>query len=153
MGRRGPKPAPTQLKVVRGDEERHINRDEPIPSDRGDIRPPEGTSDGALKVWNYLAADLIDKGCLTSWDVYTFQVFCEAVAAYHENKELMGKQYTARGAAGGVIKSPHWQIMRDASDVMAKYSSRFGLTPGDRADLKVGAEDLKPKGGAERILG
>ena len=153
MGRRGPKPAPTQLKVVRGDEERYINRDEPIPSDRDDIRPPEGTTDGALRVWNYLAPDLIDKGCLTAWDVFTFAVFCEAVNAYRENKLLMGTEYTAKGAAGGVIKSPHWQIMRDAAETMAKYSGKFGLTPGDRADLKIGGDDSTPKGGAERILG
>jgi P27 family predicted phage terminase small subunit len=153
MGSRGPKPAPTQLKVVRGDQESRINRDEPLPSDRGGIDPPAGTSDGALEVWYYLAPDLIDKGCLTSWDVYTFAVFCEAVNAYRENKALMGSMYTAKGAAGGVIKSPHWQIMRDAADVMAKYSSRFGLTPGDRADLRVGGDDSMPKGGAERILG
>lgn len=153
MGQRGPKPGPTQLKVVKGTEERYINREEPTPSDRGDIVPPEGTSEGALKVWHSLAPDLIDKGCLTAWDVYTFAVFCEATHAFRENRDLLAGQYTARGAAGGVIKSPHWQIMRDASETMAKYSGKFGLTPGDRADLKVGGEDGKPKSGAERILG
>jgi phage terminase small subunit len=65
----------------------------------------------------------------------------------------MGKKYTDRGAAGGVIKSPYWQIMRDCVDVMAKMSSRFGLTPGGRAALKVEANETGPKTGAERLLG
>ena len=153
MGKRGPKPAPTQLKVVRGDQESRINRDEPIPSDAVSVAPPEGISDGAVEVWHQLAPDLVLKGCLTAWDVYTFAVFCEETAAFRENRILLGNQYTARGAAGGVIKSPHWQIMRDAAETMAKYSGKFGLTPGDRADLKVGGDDGRSVGGAERILG
>lgn len=153
MGKRGPKPASTHLKLLRGDDERYVNRDEPVPSDEIEIRPPDGLSEEALEVWDELAPDMIDKKVLTSWDVYTFAVFCNAVATYRENAALMGKNYTARGAAGGVIKSPHWQIMRDCADTMAKYSSRFGLTPGDRADLKVGADDDGPSMGAERILG
>jgi len=81
-------------------------------------------------------------------------VFCEAVATYHDCRMMMGRDYTALGAAGGVIKSPYWQIMRDCSAVMAQFSSRFGMTPGDRASLKAGADDdVAPKGGAERILG
>lgn len=55
-----------------------------------------------------------------------------------------------QGAAGGKIKSPHWQIMRDCQSIMAQFGGRFGLTPVDRAALKVDAEE-KPTG-AERLL-
>jgi P27 family predicted phage terminase small subunit len=154
MGKRGPSPAPTRLKVVRGDQESRINRNEPLPSDRGDIHPPEFLCEDAeaLDIWNYYARDLIDKGCLTAWDVDTFAVFCKAASVYRLAARKLGEQLTAQGAAGGVIKSPYHQIMRDCDQTMAKFSSRFGLTPGDRADLKVG-EDNKPTNGAERILG
>lgn len=152
MGARGPKPAPTHLKLLKGEQESRINRDEPSPSD-GPVVAPDSISDGAKGVWERLAPDLQDKGCLTPWDVDAFTVFCEAVATYHDCRKLMGKKYTDRGAAGGVIKSPYWQIMRDCAETMAKYSSRFGLTPGDRANLKVTTEKDGPKRGAERILG
>lgn len=152
MGKRGPTPAPTHLKVLKGEKEYRINRDEPVPADSDEIVVPE-MSEEARAVWDQLAPDLIDKRVLTPWDTHTFAVFCEAVAAYHENRKLMGKKYTDRGAAGGVIKSPHWQIMRDAAETMAKYSARFGLTPGDRAALKVEAGEGGPQQGAERILG
>lgn len=154
MGKRGPKPAPTHLKLLRGDAEDRINRDEPIPSEPEDgiIQPPEELSEDAKKVWDYYAEDLEDKGCLTPWDVDTFAVFCNAVAIYRDCKKKMGRQYTDKGAAGGVIKSPYWQIMRDCSEQIAKFSSRFGFTPGDRADLVI--EKKAPTGeGAERILG
>lgn len=151
MGTRGPKSAPTHLKVLKGTEERYINREEPSPSE-DEVTKPE-MSEEAGKIWDELAPDLIDKKCLTAWDTHTFAVFCEATAAYHENRKLLGKKYTALGAAGGVIKSPHWQIMRDAAETMAKYSGRFGLTPGDRANLKIERGDSGPSHGAERILG
>lgn len=152
MGKRGPSPAPTRLKVVRGDQESRINRNEPLPSDRMDIQPPDFLEGDALDIWHYYAADLIDKGCLTAWDVDTFAIFCKAVAVYRDCARRMGDVYTAQGAAGGVIKSPYHQIMRDCDQTIAKFSSRFGFTPGDRADLKVG-DEKKIEGGAERILG
>lgn len=152
MGKRGPRPANNHLKVLRGDKESRLNRDEAIPED-GDVIPPEDISEGALEIWDRLAPDMIDKKVLTKWDVEMFAAFCEAVATYHECKALMGKNYTDRGAAGGVIKSPYWQIMRDCLGVMKQFSGLFGLSPGDRANLVIGADDDTPTGGAERILG
>ncbi|AXQ60814.1 terminase small subunit [Mycobacterium phage Traaww1] len=153
MGKRGPKPRPNHLKALEGVEERYMNRDEPIPAE-GEIVPPD-MSDGAREVWDELAEDLADKGCLKPWDVYMFAVFCEAVATYRACRKMMGHEYTAIGAAGGVIKSPYWQIMRDCATTMAQYSGRFGLTPGDRASLQLGGEGEQdgPKNGAERLLG
>lgn len=152
MGRRGPKPVNTHLKILKGEPESRLNRDEPTPAEFDAIEAPPDISEGALEVWNSLADDLIDKKMLTIWDVYTFLVFCEAVATYRECKALMGDKYTALGAAGGVIKSPYWQIMRDCSTIMAQYSSRFGFTPGDRANLKADQGEEGPKNGAERLL-
>lgn len=154
MGRRGPKAANNHLKLVRGDKESRLNREEPVPSHTASAIAPSSISEGAQVVWERLAPDMIDKKMLTTWDVDAFTVFCEAVATYHDCRQMMGKEYTAAGAAGGVIKSPYWQIMRDCSAVMAQYSSRFGMTPGDRASLKANMdEDFGPKHGAERILG
>ena len=152
MGARGPKPRPTHLKVIQGERESRINRDEPIPSE-GEVRRPEGMSEPAIAVWDELADDLIDKGCLTPWDVYLFEAFCEAVAAYRENRDLLRQNgYTARGSHGGVIKSPHHQIMKDCQTTMAQIGSRFGFTPGDRANLEIKGADDGPANGAERLL-
>lgn len=152
MGARGPKARPTHLKVIEGERESRINRDEPIPTE-GKAVKPEGMSEGAAAVWDELAPDLIDKGCLTPWDVYLFEAFCEAVHTYRENRDLLRQHgYTERGAAGGVIKSPYHQIMRDCQQVMAQIGSRFGFTPGDRAGLEIKNSDSGPANGAERIL-
>jgi len=152
MGQRGPKPAPLQLKVLRGDKECRINRDEPIPPERP-VCAPASLSADARAVWDYYAPDLIERGCLTVWDVDTFAVYCEAVAVYRDCRRMLGDEYTARGAAGGVIKSPYHQIMRDCAETIKKFSASFGFTPGDRANLRVELAKDAPAGGPERILG
>ena len=157
MGARGPKPAPTHLKLLKGEQESRVNRDEPLPSEAKVEAPPDMT-EGGRKIWDELAKDLIDKGCLTPWDVYTFEAFCEAVAQYRECRTLLyagNSEYgpfVERGAAGGVIKSPYHQMMRDCIETMAKIGSRFGFTPGDRANLAIEPAETGPKAGAERII-
>lgn len=152
---RGRPAKPNHLKVLAGTEERYINRDEAIPSEAhpsDTLVPPVTLSDGAMDVWRRLAPDLHDKGVLTPWDTDVFALYCENVATWHECKALLGGEYTARGAAGGVIKSPYWQIMRDAQADILRIASRFGLTPSDRASLKVEKADKHIAAGGERLL-
>lgn len=157
MGARGSKNAPTHLKVVRGDRESRINRDEPIPAE-GRVVPRPEMSPEAREIWDEIAPDLIDKGVLTPWDVYVFEAFCQAVADYRECNHLLHSQvseygkFIEKGAAGGLIKSPYHQMMRDHIETMAKLGSRFGLTPSDRADLRMDQADTGPQLGAERLL-
>lgn len=137
MGKRGPAPKPTGLRVLHGDREDRINRNEPLPSEQA-IVPPRALDGYAQSVWDRLAPDLIAKRVLTAWDVDQFATFCEAASTYKEAREhLTAEGLTARGAAGGVIKSPYWQIMRDAADIMTKVGGRFGLTPSDRSSLTI----------------
>lgn len=152
MGRRGPKSAPLSLKVVRGDQESRINREEPLPAE-GDVLPPETLTEAAAVVWEYYAQDLIDKGCLTKWDIDTFAIYCEAVAMARECRRMLGSEYIAQGGAGGKIKSPYLQIWRDCAETIKKFSASFGFTPGDRASLRVDLAGDGPAMGAERILG
>lgn len=153
MGKRGPHPTPNHLKILNGVDEYRINRDEPTPSESSVDNPPQYSqlNDLARDVWDRLVPDMAAKRVLTAWDLDQLVIFCDAMAVYEENKALLGHDYVAQGAAGGKIKSPHWQIMRDCQSMMAQIGSRYGLTPGDRASLKVGADE-SPQGGAERLL-
>jgi len=143
--------------VISGERESRINRDEPLPSERKAVAP-EGMTAGARKVWDELAPDLIDKGCLTPWDVYAFEALCEAIANFRECRDLLHSynsgegKFIDRGGGGGVIKSPYHQMMRDHIETLAKLGSRFGLTPGDRANLTIKEPDKGHGNGAERIL-
>lgn len=146
---------PTKLKLLSGDQLKNpqrINRHEPEPTAAA-VEPPHELRDEVQAVWDRLAPDLIAKRVLTAWDIDQFVVFCDAVATYRDCRAHIDFEgYTAQGAAGGVIKSPYWQIMRDAASIMSTVGSRFGLTPSDRTRLTMDEPDDKPRG-AERLLG
>lgn len=159
MGKRGPAPKPTQLRVLHGDRKDRINTAEPQPA-AADVLPPDWLSDDALEVWDGLAGDLESKGVLTAWDTEAFANWCDAVArrrdaAVHVAEEgavIEQPVYNKNGEQTGVrlSKSP-WLLALDAADAQVqRYGARFGLTPSDRAQLKIGGKDDGM--GAERLL-
>ncbi|WKV74234.1 phage terminase small subunit P27 family [Streptomyces sp. PCS3-D2] len=159
MGRRGPAPKPTALRVLHGDRADRINKDEPQPSELG-VEAPGWLSDAALEVWETLADDLTAKGVLTAWDVEAFANWCDAVArrrdaaGHVETEGAVTEQpvFNKNGEQTGVrlAKSP-WLMALDAADAQVqRYGARFGLTPSDRAQLKIGGQDNPA--GAERLL-
>lgn len=148
---------PTHLRILEGDEEARINRDEPIPDLTG-ITPPWGLSDKAMGVWNRLAPDFQDKGILSDWDLDALAQACDCIAMYWEFRELLELHknseygpYCARGAAGGIIKHPYWQQMRDAQAMALQIYSRFGMTPADRSRLTTKKDDGSMSGLDELI--
>lgn len=151
MGKRGPSPTPNHLKLLSGTREDRINRDEPTPA-AAPIVPPVPLPAEAQAVWDRLAPDLIAKRVLTAWDVDSFAEFCRAVATYNRAAvEVESLPLTARGAAGGVTVQPAFRVMQAASQMMRSTGQRFGLTPGDRAALKV-TSDEAPKGDGRDLL-
>lgn len=167
MAPKGRKPTPTHIKIVRGDDERRINRDEPEPEPADllgvDLKePPRGIGARGAKVWRRLAPDLVDKHVLSFWDLDLFEQFCQAVADY---QELRAKRrahardahqhdaFTAVGSQGQIVRSPYWQAEQDCRKVILQLSARFGLSPADRAGLVASPEVVGPgQVGAERLI-
>ncbi len=159
MGKRGPAPKPTQLRVLHGDRKDRINTDEPQP-DTGEVLPPDWPSDAALEIWEQLAGDLEAKRVLTPWDTEAFAAWCDAVArrrdaARHVEEEGAVVEMPVFNKNGDLVghrrgKNP-WLMALDAADAQVqRYGARFGLTPSDRAQLKIGGEGDGQ--GAERLL-
>ena len=66
MGRRGPKPTPTALKILRGNPgHRPINADEPQPKPAKSLRPPAWLDPKAARIWRELGPRLHALGLLT----------------------------------------------------------------------------------------
>lgn len=152
MGKRGPAPKPTALRVLEGGHPERINRAEPKPAE-GTVKPTQELTKYAQEAWDRIAPDLEAKHVLTAWDSQALTAYCVAAATFREASEhLTAYGLTGRGAAGGEIKSPYWQIMRDSIDAMVKLGGRFGLTPSDRAQLAIGGGDGDKAKGAERLL-
>lgn len=148
---------PNHLKILEGAEERHINRDEPVPEGVSSLEPPVKLSDAERKVWDRLAPDLVAKRVMTEWDYDAFVTVCRAVALREQCWQKMNDpadpEYglTAQGSAGGIIPNPLFRIIARCNDDLARFGGRFGLTPADRAALKVDAEEQQGSG-AERLL-
>lgn len=157
MGKRGPRPAPTALKLVQGTRSDRVNHEEPVPSTT-DVVPPEWLGEDGLEIWDGYAPDLIRKGVLTAWDVEAFAVCCDAAARRR-------RAVAAIAAEGEVVDAPvfnkngeqtgerrtrnQWLLVLNQADAqLQRWAARFGLTPSDRAQLTGGdgrrdpAEDL-----------
>ncbi|MGO9735525.1 P27 family phage terminase small subunit [Mycobacterium sp.] len=122
------------MKILAGEREDRINRNEPTPTEAS-VAPAMPLSAGAQAIWDRLAPDLTDKGCLTPWDADAFTVFCDAAATYYETRALIGSSYAVQGSVKNTVVNPLWRIMRDCAEMMARIGARFGLTPSDRAGM------------------
>ena len=153
MGKRGPAGKPTTLRVLHGDRKDRINTDEPVPA-AVQVVPPEWLTAGGRDVWAAYAPDLIAKKVLTPWDAETFAAWCDAadrrrraaaalaaegevvdLPVFNKNGELTGHR---RG------KNPWTFVLNEADGQVQRYGARFGLTPSDRAQLKVGEGTRDP---------
>lgn len=130
MGGKGFAPRPTHLRALEGVEEARLNRDEVRPPERTDVMDPPFKLDRVAKrMWDRLVPDLVETGVMTHWDREAFAMCCRALSQYLR-------------AADEVETSDDYsplalRAMRIASDNFRSYGQRFGLTPGDRAALRV----------------
>ncbi|WP_343573425.1 phage terminase small subunit P27 family [Mycobacterium sp.] len=147
----GPKGRPNHLKALEGVREGRINHEEPIPAPNPIVPPVELASD-AQAVWDRLAPDLIDKRILTSWDVGLFAAYCNAEARYFAAEA----QVNDAGAAEDQKFHPQtitsaFRVRQACLGEMRSIGSSFGLTPADRAQLKVN-DNGGSRSGAARLL-
>lgn len=149
MGRRGPAPKPTRLRILHGDEERTINRNEPQPVE-GRPDPPADLDDTSRAVWDYIVGELDAMGLANRPDRDQLYAYCEAVS-------LHAKAVRMVHAAGPLIKdkdgyvrlNPAVRVQHQSARTMLLYAREFGLTPAARVHLTAQqvAEDH-----AERLL-
>lgn len=157
MGKRGPAPKPTALRLLHGDRTDRINDAEPVPS-TVDAVPPKWLSTEALEIWRGYAPDLRAKGVLTAWDVEAFGALCDAAARRRAAARELAAQgevvelpvYDRNGQPTGTRRSrnPWLVVLNQADGQVRAWAARFGMTPSDRAQLMGGdgrrdpAEDL-----------
>jgi len=154
VAKRGRKPLPTQLKIVRGTLRKdRIRHDEPeLP--RGMPEMPERLAADAVAVekWNELSKILFDLGVLTIADGEALATLCELHAAEQAClKELREVGPTIHTDLGGVKPNPAGSLYRSIAALKNSLLSEFGLTPSSRT--KVGAaQDSKPKDDLEEFF-
>lgn len=161
MGRRGPPPKPTKLRLVEGNpSKRPINTREPKPP-RTLAVCPEWLSDEAKKAWKRMAPMLRKMGLLTQADVDALAGYCQSYSRWKAAELFIaanGETYPLRDQAGKVRCVQQWpqvSIARSELKIMRDYQQEFGLTPAARSRIFVGATPGKPDGEeevAQRLL-
>lgn len=151
MGERGPKGRSSHLKALEGCREDRLNRDEPIPGE-GAVVAPVDLPRAARAIWDRLAPDLIAKRVLTCWDADEFANGCRIQALLNDALDVAEvSALVTAGSNGNLVLNPAIRAVTSLESSLRSVWSRFGLTPGDRAQLKVG-EDGGRRSGAEAYI-
>lgn len=157
-GRRGPAPESAAVKKAKGNPgKRKIieqpdlsapNHDSAIPS----ITAPEWLSDGAVEIWDRLAARLAAMKLLQQIDSMTFGRYCEDFArwlALSKNIIELGETYKTVTLHGEFIKlNPASMMASRLNRELMMMEQNFGLNPADRQRIFVARAD-KGAGGAD----
>src|ERR1051325_3456696 len=105
MGKRGPAPTPTALKLLRGNPGRRpLNVDEPQPPPVEAGSPlakcPKWLTGDARTLWNRVAPGAIRSGLLTEVDLPAFEALCQSYARWRQFERLTGRDLELAIAKG-----------------------------------------------------
>ncbi len=147
MGKRGPAPKPTAMRLLEGNpSKRKIrNTGEPMPPVPATVpNPPTRLLPDAKKEWRKLAPALIALGVLTEVDMTAFAELCQNYAYYL----AVDKEITAQGTqtvyamqktpSGYIQQHPILSLRRQYYDQWRRGLQDFGLTPASRAHIVAG---------------
>lgn len=141
MGKRGAKPAPTALKVLRGThrKDRHGDpADEVSPATLGTTTPPRGLGPAGRARWKAVVKQLTELGVLTVLDVGALTTYCRAHDEIAKCDRVLAKDGEYFSTEGGYIgQHPAVNQRFKWLDVKRRYEGEFGLTASARCGLKA----------------
>ena len=143
MGRRGPRPIPTQLKILRGNPgKQRLNNAEPAPPSSGIVMPPH-LGEVAAARWRELLPMLEGVRVMTRADVEALARYCDTWEwwlAVREKLKKEGDTYPILNDGGEVkyiAQRPEVSIAHKLAQQLRQLEADFGLSPAARASLKV----------------
>lgn len=141
MGKRGPAPKPTALRLIDGDKESRINRDEPV-ARSGVTECPDEASPAVRSIWDYTIAELEHMGIDAPADRDALFAYCCAVANHREASRIIaGSSLLVRGRHDTWVRNPALIVQGQAARDIRVYAQEFGLTPSARSSIASGRED------------
>ena len=138
-GRSGRRPAPTRLKVVRGNPgKRPLNAKEPQPKTQLS-EAPEHLNDEAKREWKRAGEMLADLGVVTELDRSAFAGYCQAWADCKRLTEQLNEMasWTWQSGKGYRQQVPEISMRRECWTRLKEAGSRLGLDPSSRSGLHV----------------
>lgn len=143
MGKRGPRPEPTILKIAKGNPgKRRLNESEPKPPS-DNIAPPDWVTGVARSKWDEVVPKLIGMGVMTNADIDTIARYCtmhEQYVKYLDQVRRGLDVLVIRDDAGKVKymqSTPAATMMTKLAASMLRIEQEFGLTPSARSGLSA----------------
>ncbi|MGD0020119.1 MAG: phage terminase small subunit P27 family [Candidatus Limnocylindrales bacterium] len=140
MGRRGPAPTPTKVKMLRGETRpSRLNLREPMPSP--DVpKMPADMDDAAKVVWRRVLREMHHTGVIRAADADVLRCYCEAVSRYAQAARLYAQSGPIVSRDGNLVKNPLHQVARDNADEIRQFARELGLSPSARVGLRIEPE-------------
>lgn len=129
---KGRKPAPTMLKLLRGNPGRRpLNTDEPVPPAL-DVEPTpwELKDQHARAEWKRIAPGLIACGQVTMADRTLLVAYCLKYGQWLRlEEEALRHPLIVKGAAGNPISNPAVRLANQTLDLLIRAAAELGITP------------------------
>lgn len=145
MGRRGPAPMPTKLKVLHGETRRsRLNPDEPQPLSTAPGMPAD-LEPAAAAVWLRVMRHQAP-GVILAAHGDVLRVYCETVVRYEAWSRLLAQSGPLiRGTRGrDLVRNPLVQMVRDSGDQVRLFARELGLTPSSISLMHAATSEPDP---------
>lgn len=155
MGKRGPRPLPTELKIVRGTAKSR-RKAEPAPPADGIVMPGHLGEVAATK-WREILPLLQAVKVMTRADVEALARYCDTYEWWLATRKILREQgdtypiLNDGGQVKYVAQRPEVSIAHKLAQQMRQLEQDFGLNPSARTSLNVQTEE-KPADDINAIL-
>lgn len=154
MGKRGIRPLPNQLRLLRGERADRVNTDEPIPREGLPVCPDDVDPE-VREVWDYALGELVAMRIATPADRDALLAWCEAVVTHRRASRLIAEHGVVTLLTNGAMgRNPATAVQREAAALIKAFAGEFAFTPSARSEIRAaaaGAAGTERKG-AERLL-
>ena len=130
MGRRGPAPLPTAVKLLHGETRpSRLNLEEPRPAANTPVMPAN-LSPAAAAVWERVLRDQAP-GVILAAHADVLRLYCDAVVRYEDYSARLEKSGPILRGARGVelVRNPLVAMVRAAADQVRVTGRELGLSP------------------------
>lgn len=99
--------------------------------------PPDSLDEVGQKEWQRVVPILLNIKLVTELDLAIVLGYCQAFSEFVYSSKQIKKGFVAKSESGLPMMNPYFPILNKASDKMLKYCQELGITPVQRARIKL----------------